>query len=247
MPMQKEMRSEWVKAGYERGMGSAEVVPPPHADFIRVYHLTSTEYAISNIALSRLKVARFAELNDPFELLAANCMDAPVRKAAQSHKKAFNTRFGVLCFCANWTNPVMWSHYGARHTGIALGFDLRRSRAQPVRYEEKRLSLDEAKPGELSSHVKDLLVVTKFKHWEYEQEQRVIINLKDCRAEGARHFKSFNNDLRLAEVILGPLCDIELDEMRALVRIKDPHVKVYKSRPAFGGFTIVPKESTVDW
>ena len=247
MPMQKELRDEWVNAGYERGMGSAEVVPPPHADFIRVYHLTSPEFAISNIALSRLKVARFAELNDPFELLAANCMDASVRKAAQSHKKAFNAQFGLLCFCANWTNPVMWSHYGSRHKGIALGFDLRRSRALSVHYEQTRLSLDEAKPGELSSHVKDLLMVTKFKHWEYEQEHRVIINLNDCRTEGTRHFISFDDDLRLAEVILGPLCEIELDEIRALVSIKNPDVKVYKSRPAFGGFNIVPKESTVDW
>jgi len=53
-------------------MGSAEVVPPPPAELIRVYHLTPAEFAINNIALGRLKVTRFSDLNDPFELISLN-------------------------------------------------------------------------------------------------------------------------------------------------------------------------------
>lgn len=70
MPMHKELRRLWDAAGYGTKMGSSEVVPPPTSDLIRVYHLTSAEYGISNLALKRLKVARFFELNDPFELLS---------------------------------------------------------------------------------------------------------------------------------------------------------------------------------
>jgi hypothetical protein len=70
MPMNKAMRQEWVKAGYDKDIGSAEVVPPPPPAFLRLYHFTSSEYAISDIGLRRLKVARLADLNDPFELMA---------------------------------------------------------------------------------------------------------------------------------------------------------------------------------
>ena len=41
-------------------------------DTMRVYYLTSAEYAISNLALKRIKVSRYQDLNDPFELLAAD-------------------------------------------------------------------------------------------------------------------------------------------------------------------------------
>jgi hypothetical protein len=110
MPMRKEFREQWVQAGYDRRTGSAEVVPPPSAEFLRVYHLTSAEYAISDLSLSRLKVARFGELNDPFELLATNLNDRRTRAAARQFKDNYNAAKGILCFSENWINPVLWSH-----------------------------------------------------------------------------------------------------------------------------------------
>jgi len=37
---------------------------------MRAYHLLSSEHALSDIALQRIKIATFSDLNDPFELLA---------------------------------------------------------------------------------------------------------------------------------------------------------------------------------
>jgi hypothetical protein len=37
---------------------------------VRAYHLMSAEHAISSVGWRRMKVARFSEVNDPFELLA---------------------------------------------------------------------------------------------------------------------------------------------------------------------------------
>jgi hypothetical protein len=69
MAYNEHLRQQWIDKGYSRNMGSAAVVPPPPQGFRRLYHLTSAEYAISAIVFGRLKLARFAQLNDPFELL----------------------------------------------------------------------------------------------------------------------------------------------------------------------------------
>ena len=37
---------------------------------LRVYHLLPTKYALEDLEQRRLKVAQFADMNDPFELLA---------------------------------------------------------------------------------------------------------------------------------------------------------------------------------
>src|ERR1044071_6999084 len=93
--------------------------PAKHA-----YHLTSAEHAISDLALGRLKVARFAEVNDPFELFALNCNKKQVRKALNSFREMHDAKLGLLSFSEEWKNPVLWSHYADRHRGICLGFDM---------------------------------------------------------------------------------------------------------------------------
>jgi hypothetical protein len=82
--MNKAFRAKWVDLGYGSVMGSAEVVLPPPPEFIRVYHLTPTKYAISDIEHGRLKVARFSDLNDPFELLALSFKELAVEKSSRS-------------------------------------------------------------------------------------------------------------------------------------------------------------------
>lgn len=52
-----DYRALWVMSGYRSDMGSAITSKPPAPDFRRLYHLTSAEFAVSNLWLSRLKVA----------------------------------------------------------------------------------------------------------------------------------------------------------------------------------------------
>lgn len=70
MPYDEKLREQWVRANYPSNMGSACVVPPPPPNPRRVYHLTAAEFAISDIVYGRLKISRFSDLNDPFELMA---------------------------------------------------------------------------------------------------------------------------------------------------------------------------------
>ena len=246
--MKNALRAEWQSAGYRPDIGSAAVVHPPPAEFIRVYHLTSADFAISNIALGRLKVARFSDLNDPFELMALNLRERRTRRVARDFKNAYDSQTGLLCFSADWTNPVLWSHYGAKHRGVCLGFDLKKTRTQKVLYEDKRILEkfgENGDPLEIDEETQKRLVRTKFCHWEYEEEYRVFVPLKKAVNEGMLHFCRFDSTLKLAEVILGPQCSLSLDSVRELTQAHHPHAVIFQARLAFKHFKVVPDESTV--
>jgi hypothetical protein len=120
----------------------------------------------------------------------------------------YDSHTGLLCFSADWTNPVLWSHYAAKHRGICLGFDLKRNRAELVRYEDERILAqlgDPPNPVNLDPALQRLLLCTKFRHWQYESEHRVFVPLKNTLADGPLHFVPFDPELQLREVILGPL------------------------------------------
>jgi hypothetical protein len=243
MPMNKAFRQEWVTAGYISKMGSAEVVRPPSPEFIRVYHITSAEFGVSNIGLGRMKVARFSDLNDPFELLAVNFRERKIRNVIRDFKDAYDSHTGLLCFSANWTNPVLWSHYGSKHRGMCLGFNLKRNLANKVLYQDDRILTnlgDKLDPLALNDELQDLLLCTKFEHWKYEEEFRVFLRLEDAFKEGRLHFHAFDSDFQLAEVILGPQCTLSLDSVRQLTRALHPHAVTFKARLAFKFFAVVP-------
>lgn len=52
--------------------------------------MTSSEFALSDITLGRIKIARFGDLNDPFELLAAKLSEKQFRRAVNSWKNDFH-------------------------------------------------------------------------------------------------------------------------------------------------------------
>ncbi|WP_156937857.1 DUF2971 domain-containing protein [Mesorhizobium sp. LNHC221B00] len=248
--MHKEFRAQWVAAGYDRHMGSAEVVQPPRDGLLRAYYLTTAEYAISNIALGRIKVSRFSDLNDPFELLALRSSDPHVRSFGRILREQYDQSTGLLCFSKNWISPTLWSHYAAKHRGICLGFDIDRNTLLDVIYADDRVLEplpDIAGPPGISDDLFAKLSRTKFRHWEYEGETRMMFPLTSALREGGLHFKNFGPDLSLAEVILGPLCELPLDGIRALVSSVRPGAVALRARLAWNSFSVVPLESSVDW
>jgi hypothetical protein len=146
MPLNNDFRLMWEAAGYGKphgyftDMASASAVKPPGPEFKRVYHLTSAEYAISNLALGRIKLSRFTDLNDPFELLPLTGQLSPtVREIVDEFTEMFNREYGLLCFSGNWSNPVLWSHYGASHYGMCIGFDVPIAMISPIGYVAERI------------------------------------------------------------------------------------------------------------
>ena len=183
MPFNNSLRKHWEAAGYRTDMGSAATGLPPPREAIRLYHLCSSDHAIANIAMGRLKVARFFDLNDPFELMALNFQFGQVRRLVREFKETYNSQTGLLCFSEDWTSPVMWSHYATKHWGVCLGFDVLRTSVQKVQYEDKRLRAELGEsddPFGLTNELQDLLRLTKCHQWSYEERSEERRVGKEC-------------------------------------------------------------------
>jgi hypothetical protein len=249
MKLSGEMRVAWKERGLCTERASAGAVPPPAPGFYRLYHLLPADYAIKNIENSRIKVALLSELNDPFELFALNVKKKRVSQMIEAYKEELKDQQGLLCFSNDWLDPVLWTHYAAKHSGICLGFDVKKNRTLKVKYAPKKLrkKIEETATA-LDTNLREQLIVTKFKSWSYEQERRVLINLSETQQEGDLRFFGFTSWLRLREVVLGALCTHAVEEVRALTKKYCPDAYTYGARLGGGLFGIVPREkSSPSW
>ncbi len=215
---------------------------------MRVYHLLSAENGLSDIALKRIKIARLAEVNDPFELLAVNVGgQKQARAALREWKTATNEKRGLLSFSKSWHNPVLWSHYGDKHHGICLGFDVPHDILQDTNYAPERIlaKFIDGIPPTFDAMLLAALLSTKYEHWRYEEETRIWVNLEKRAAERGLYFYPFSDDLQLREVILGPLCEYPIEQVRHLVQSLYESVVVIRARLAFKFFKVVPDERSV--
>lgn len=211
---------------------------------MRAYYLTGAQFAINNIALRRIKISRYHDLNDPFELLGVNLADRKDRKKFQRYKESMDKDQGVICFSRRWSNPLLWGHYAEKHTGIALGFDLNDRYALPVIYADNLADcVINPTSGLPSKELMAELTRTKFRDWHYEDEVRVCCELDHTTAESGRYFASFSDDLVLREVIIGPKCDLPIAKVRDLVKNFSPKVKVIKARIAFTRFEVLKNKA----
>jgi hypothetical protein len=231
---------QWLALDYEEPMASSSFLPPPSADYVRAYHVLCSKWALEDIERARLKVSRFSEVNDPFELLGLNCHNKTVRKITKRFAEDQDQQRGLLSFSENWNSPALWSHYAAKHKGMCLGFDVRRRMVEKVEYVDDRLRdlLDEEEP-EIPDDIRAQLCRTKSSEWSYERELRVLVELKDGTFESPHYFRPFSDDMRLAEVILGPKCDRSLSEVGALVRRVNVDAAVFEARLALRSFRVV--------
>lgn len=213
---------------------------------MRVFYLAPAHFALSNIALKRLKLARFHSLNDPFEMLAVDVVSRDLRVGIRAKKSAIDKSEGILYFSKHWKNPLLWSHYADKHQGIALGFDVSDSSLKPVRYVarmDKVNLLSEKISQEQVDVFLDRLRYTKFKDWQYEDEVRQFFDLDSLIEQAGLYFVPFSQDLLLREVILGPHCDMPIEAIRSLVEPYQPRVFVRKARIAYRDFGVTEDHS----
>jgi hypothetical protein len=84
-------------------------------------------------------------------------------------------RAGIVCFSKVRNDILMWAHYADKHRGLSLEFDgsdncLFFGEAQPVEYEDYTpIPLSEDKERQMTR-----IILTKSRHWSYEQEYRII-------------------------------------------------------------------------
>ena len=202
----------------------------------RVYQLLPEKWALVNLRRRRIKVTRFNDLNDPFELLAAELSRQEERLRFNRWRRSVSARFGLLCFSERWENPLLWSHYADRHRGLCLGFDVPVGELQSVKYLDRRWTLSDLVPEKTGPGP---LFCTKFSDWKYEEECRRIITLADARKDGDHFFWPFGPDLMLRQVIVGPRSKVTKHLLKEVLGADLKHVQLTRSRLAFRTFRVV--------
>jgi hypothetical protein len=200
-----------------------------------VFYFTSAAYGLSNLENKHLKVSDFSNLNDPFELLGIEMSDKDVRTALRFEKSLIAKTKGLLCFSENKYDPVQWAHYGDNHQGVCLGFEIPGKRLKKVRYVSSRL----AKSTLEESDKQEKILTTKFKHWEYEQERRMVLSLNNRKRINGLIFETFSPEMILKEIYIGCRSSLTFSDIQNKFESGEEKVIVKYTRPAFKDFRIV--------
>ncbi len=208
------------------------------------------EHGLRAIRQRRLKIARLAQLNDPFEFLPFSLRTRADRAGFERWRGAMDIDHGLLCFSSKATNPVLWSHYAENHRGVCLAFDVPDHLLLEVQYVSKRGRIDVdafiGSDGEAGECLIRRALATKYTHWRYENEWRVFISLDHEAREGDLYFADFGPEIRLRQVIVGPKSTITREEVAdALGDLQG--VEAYKARLAFQSFTVVKNRDQKLW
>ena len=215
---------------------------------MRVYNFLAARWAEDDLTKGRIKISRFDDLNDPFELLAAQLRSRDVRRAFDAVRDHMCAKRGVLCFSRGWHNPLLWSHYGDKHGGICLGFDVPDAHIVRVSYNSNRLLAAASKllgGGPEAEALMSTLLRTKFVDWKYENEVRVFTTLDDVDAATGHYFKEFGPDMRLCEMILGPRFSGSVTAVAGLARKNNARISIIQTRLAFKSFKVVRNRSKI--
>jgi hypothetical protein len=216
---------------------------------MRLYYLTTSDTAVEHILPERrLKLSRFDDLNDPFELLAYAIGEQNMRRAVKAMRSHFASKWGLLCFSDNWKSPVMWAHYAKKHNGVCLGFDVPDGKEpwRSVEYNPKRLQfvLDHTKRlGGLDAKFIEAMCFTKAEEWAYEREYRALAKLEEKDPKTGMYYVDFGPDLLLREVILGYRNTTPVGQMAKAVGRHPFAVTVFKAKPATNEFAMVRNQS----
>jgi hypothetical protein len=180
-----------------------------------IYRMLRAEYAIQAIESQMLKVGSMTELNDPSDC-APVITDLPERyddfpDLALRHIFAqVSETLGVLSFTDAVEDPVLWSHYGDSHRGMALGFEFPTlEEIKPVQYSDNKpkISLWDIDTSVDTALTSSEVLFTKATSWGYEREFRKLIRLVDCAPKSGLYFYEFPK-ITLKRVVVGDRCQI---------------------------------------
>jgi hypothetical protein len=91
---------------------------------MHAYKFLDAHFGLKSVYERRLKQSRIDELNDPFEVTPYVLTDPNIRQAFLKTRDYLAKDRGMMCFSADWSNPVIWAHYSDKHRGICLGFEI---------------------------------------------------------------------------------------------------------------------------
>lgn len=225
---------------------------------MRVYKFLPAKYAVQDLLRRQIKISTFPDMNDPFELLGGYCSDSSLREHLNELISHWTNNYGALCFSRHWQDPVLWSHYGDKHRGICLGFDIASTvEVQKPFYVANRVTLDRSLRILLNAapHAKDLdasdakfqecveifkqMLLTKFERWDYEDEVRVLFELKEEQRQGSLYFAELEERIQPSEMILGIRCSISEKEIEKAINCYSTPIRVVRAELSPSFFQVI--------
>lgn len=208
---------------------------------MRLYYYTSKQFGMKSLWEQRLKVGKYEELNDPFELQAYQHIDADQRSLMRGLVQTLSKDSGVICFSKTWKSNLMWAHYADKHRGLCLGFDiLDTERLTKIDYLRRRKEFPKAYKDDLPSVAEDLVTTclkVKSIEWKYEQEHRLRVSLQE-KSDGI-YYQKFGSTLSLRQVIVGARCTLSIRDVKEALGSPDVDVDISAVRPANTEFSMV--------
>ncbi|GHE05432.1 hypothetical protein U879_03935 [Defluviimonas sp. 20V17] len=177
---------------------------------MRVYKFYRADYARQAILKQRLKLTTLNDVNDPFELRAVSSGDQRIRLELERWRQEKSRELAFISFSRGRKNPVVWSHYADNYRGVCLGFQVDDKYLAEIEYTQSRLMFPryDLKERMASSDWRKRIFpfVTKFAHWQYEDELRAFHELggADVIHDNGLCFQPFGDTFTLKEIILGP-------------------------------------------
>jgi len=212
---------------------------------MRAYKFLNQQYGLKSLGERRLRRTRINELNDPFELRPYDLTNPDVRRAIRATREEVAQRFGLLCFSADWRDPLIWAHYSDKHTGLCLAFEISSGAEETQTRKVDYISAPLPFPADFrlldtpkQLPVVEKMIFTKYRNWEYEHEIRTLTDLEE-------EFFNFCEMLQLVEVIIGAGSALPAREVTCAVGSMADHVTVKKARAAHDKFEMVEDEEFV--
>ena len=207
-----------------------------------LFYFTSKDFALQSLRDQRIKIARFNELNDPFDFLGISLNKKTERIRLKPLKDSMDATTGIICMSKTWHEPLLWGHYADKHKGICLEFRCFAEDWEEIVYRAERPSLKTfgcERVRDLTEADRHRLSKMKFNAWSYEKEYRKFIQLKEPDLVTGFYFHPFSDRMKLARVILGSRCDVTKKTIRNLCRHVGENVGLIKSRPAHLSFRVI--------
>jgi hypothetical protein len=205
------------------------------------YHFLSAEHAIDDLEQERIKVALIYTLNDPFELLPyLRYREVEKRSLYRVVHKVVSKKYGLLCFSGIWDEPLLWGHYADKHKGIAIGFEFLKGNILQVQYrfQPKRVKFELTNDPPKNEELFLSLAKEKYKNWEYENEYRMLVELKNCTSDKGNRFFEFKDTLTVKEIVLGCKFDYKKEIGNVIKLAKQHNAEIIPTRPGWEDYTI---------
>lgn len=220
-----------------------------------VYHYLNAKFGLSALQNKRLKISTINNLNDPFEFISLNISEKEAREMFLSLRKKLADTFGIVSFSKTWQSTALWAHYGDKHQGICLGFEIPDSLATHIRYSTDRPkiefklveSLIAADDDEKLESIFDFFLY-KSAEWSYEKEIRIYSALTTAEVIDSQlmYFKNFDENFILKEVYMGARTQLSKPLVEHLMA-QHPQAELFKVKPSFETFDIIKQTDTEYW